>query len=183
MLREICLIAVAGIFGCARYDYLPTPPVTQLGAAAGAARGQVRVASLGVQAAPSADGSPSGQRAIHLRMSVANRGDEAWTIDPRLQEIDLPGRGPTAPVFARTSSGVVTAPVVIAARSHEHIDLYYPLDTSERPAVIPRFDARWQVQTPNGTLRGAEAFRRVDNGPTMPCGAHAPEYCLAGYAS
>ena len=82
----------------------------------------------------------------------------------------------------RRFNGPIVAVPVGSART---IQLYYALSPDEQHArQLPGFATRWQVETAHGTLQGETRFHRVKvDGVTMPCGAHASEYCLSGYAS
>lgn len=92
--------AVATIHGRVAADY-PIPPA--------APQGDLRIASYGLT-----DVSPKGapnqiQRALHLRVVLADNGATPWTFDTREQRVELQDHELMAPAFATASPGYSTS--------------------------------------------------------------------------
>lgn len=183
---SIVTCAALGATGCADYAYrarTTSPPATaQAGQSVReqAPPGQVSMRSAGIEPLPAS----THQRALHLVLTVANVGTQPWRIDTRREAVVLPDGSERAPVLALTRAAVASV-VEVPPRSTRTVDLYYALPGDEaRASRLPRFSARWEVETGHGPWRGETTFRRVDvSGPTMPCGALASAYCLAGYGA
>ena len=194
MSRFIFSVLVSGVLatvGCADYAYQArTTSGTRTAVASyaipsQAPHGRVLLRSSGIGPLP-APASP-GERGLHVVMVVNNDGNQPWTIDTRRETVVLPDGSAYAPTLARAAGAATPTEIVeVPAGVQRAIDLYYALPAGhERDQRLPEFAARWQVDTGHGPpMRGQATFQRVNvSGPTMPCGAHATQYCLAGYAS
>lgn len=192
MWRRMMGIGALALAGCADYAYVPAATATAAATAPtktaayrvgdGQAPGEVRVRSTGIGPLP----AEAGQRgwALHVVMTMSNRGATPWRVDARRETIVLDGeRVERAPLYARAAGG---GPVVgVPPGTTRTLDLYYALPPeAARPSRLASFSARWRVDSAAGALAGETPFQRVNlAGPTMPCGAHATEYCLAGYSA
>lgn len=126
-------------------------------------QGDVRLASFGL-AKISPTGAPAeSERAVHLRMVVANNSAQPWTIDTREQRIELPARGQMPPAFVHTAEGESTLPyVTVPAGGKRTIDLFYPLPPNLQSAKhIPEFDVVWRVHTADQTVAERTPFDRL----------------------
>ena len=180
--------ALATLTGCADYAYrartasghpvaVAVYPIPEQ-----APHGVVTLRSPGVEPLP----APASARGLHVVMDVRNDGRRPWSIDTRRETVVLPDGSVHAATLALVGGAPTSQPIVeVPVGARRTIDLYFPLPAGQAQARrLPAFAADWQVQTGHGTLRGQASFHRVDlSGPTMPCGAHATAYCLAGYTA
>ncbi len=122
MKRICCLVAAAGLAGCA--SYVPSPPP--------------RVGVVRVSASRDA-------AALHLRMTVRNDSRKPWRVDTSRQLVQLPGERWTAP------SGATLPVVEVAPGERQTIDLYYPLPDARRvPEFIAAWEVRAGNRTIEG---------------------------------
>ena len=107
-----------------------------------APQGTIEVSTVGI-----AQGQ-RGERALHVRLAVANEGDEApWTLDIRQQQVDVPGAGRAQPQSANAGDAALPT-ISVPRRERRVIDLYYPLPPGVTSAdALAGFDVLWQVAT------------------------------------
>jgi hypothetical protein len=106
--------------------------------------GEVRIAMLPMVRLPALWTGQQATRALHVRVTFANVGLQAWTVFPRRQLAQMGQRGSMMP--AATSLD----PVVVAPGEMRTLDLYYPI-----PLALPsRLTLEWQVQRPGVTVAG-----------------------------
>ena len=181
MKRYLCAAVVVGavlLAGCApdRYAYAPvtTSSADIDGASAAvygvppdAPRGEVRVAMLGVAAAPGLGAQETRSRAIHVALAVSNRADEPWTVDPSEQRLSFTAKRERTDVYAMTSDAARAGPVLVPARSTRVIDLYFALPIQiERESAPPPFELRWTVHAGSRSITQRTPFQRFLVAPT-----------------
>ena len=181
--------ALAGA-GCADYAYransatgTPTP-LASYSIPPASPQGQVQLRSPGVQPLPTPE--VRGERGLHVVLIVTNDGQRPWAIDTREETVALPDGAVYAPTLALAGGTIAAARFVeVPAGGRRSVDLYYALPAGHaRERDLPRFVARWRIDTAHGPVQGRATFQRVNlAGPTMPCGPHPAEYCLAGYGA
>lgn len=179
----LCAAAVVAgavvLSGCApeRYAYAPVTTSSAeiegasaavYGVPADAPRGEVRVAMLGVAAAPALGGAQETRsRAIHVALAVSNRADEAWTIDPSEQRLTFIAKRERSDVYAMTSDAARAGPVLVPARSTRVIDLYFALPIQlEKESAPPPFELRWTVHAGSQAITQRTPFQRFLVAPT-----------------
>jgi outer membrane murein-binding lipoprotein Lpp len=181
MKRYLCTAAVAGavlLAGCApdRYTYAPvtTSSADLEGASAAvygmppdAPRGEVRVAMLGVAAAPALGAQETRSRAVHVALAVSNRADEPWTVDPSEQRLTFTAKRERNDVYAMTSDAARAGPVIVPSRSTRVIDLYFALPIQlEKESSPPPFELRWTVHAGSRSITQRTPFQRFLVAPT-----------------
>jgi hypothetical protein len=182
MKRNHFAAAVAGMVllaGCApdRYSYAPvtTSSADLEGASAAvygvppdAPRGEVRVAMLGVAAAPALGGAQETRsRAIHVALAVSNRADEPWTIDPSEQRLTFTAKRERSDVYPMTSDAARAGSVLVPARSTRVIDLYFALPIQlEKESALPPFELRWTMHAGSRSVTQRTPFQRFLVAPT-----------------
>lgn len=146
--------ATAQIAGRAAAQYQIPPAYPQ---------GDVRLASFGFSKISPTHAPDEQERAVHVRMVVANNGSRPWTVDTREQRLDLPGQGLLPPAFVQSSGGTGSLPfVTVPAGSERTLDLFYPLPPDLQKAKhIPEFDLVWRVRTPQTTVTERTPFDRL----------------------
>ncbi|HEX4517405.1 MAG TPA: hypothetical protein VH054_27860, partial [Polyangiaceae bacterium] len=110
-----------------------------------APRGDVRLASYGIADLGSRDRDDH-VRALHLRVTLIDNGERAWTMDTREQLVDLDGYGQSVPAYASANAG--SAPPLITAppMGKRVVDLFFPLPAElQRAERLPTFDVVWKV--------------------------------------
>lgn len=165
---SIPLIGLLALVGCvARPDYYYAPEaatVTRTGIATQikripdeAPQGSVEISSVGITE------PPRGGRALHVRMTVNNEGDDTpWRVDIRDQAVQVSGAGRSQPEFA--SSDVQTLPTVEVPRHERRVlDLYFPVPPGVHDAAdLPAFDFQWQVATGSRTVSDRTRVARFE---------------------
>ncbi len=168
----IALCAVGAACG-PRYVYVPTEDVTAFvdGHAAdaylispNAPRGAVRLASFGFSTVSPPNALPGErERALHLRMVVANDSGEPWHLDPRQQFLEI-GRGRRiSPVLATSPQRIDRFPtIVVAPHAKRIIDLFYRLPLGMNSAAdVRRFQEVWRLDLPARTIVERTPFERM----------------------
>lgn len=186
-MRSHLLIAAALSVGACEQSYVYTPTTTNATTAGLPSsrteipqeqpQGSVEIASYGVTKLKSEDAT---MRALHVRMVVANDGDDVpWTLDTSQQLIELPGAGQSRPMFVNSSYQQGGPMLTIARHQRQVIDLYYPLpQTMAKNSKLPRFDLHWQVTTPQRMVASSTVFDRVTEEPVD---QYAYGYWWGGY--
>ncbi len=176
-MRPTAVLVSVALIGCTstEYSYVPAEnaSATLEGQAAAdyavppaAPAGDVRLATFGV-----AELQPRGPHtrehhmaAIHLRMVIANDGNDTWTFDTRDQRLDLEGRGMSAPALATADRAGDTPPVVtIPPAGKRTVDLFFPLPSDlDGASNLPSFDAVWRITVaPDETIVERTPFERI----------------------
>jgi hypothetical protein len=160
--------ATATIKGRVAADY-PIPPA--------APKGDVRLASFGMSDISPNAAAFAHQKAIHVRMIVADNSQTAWTLDTRQQVVALPDGQQLAPAYVATRDGQGGLPsVTVAAGSKRIIDLFYPLSPAMQSASrVPEFDVVWRVDTPEEQVTERTPFDRLQIEPATAYG-DGPEW-------
>jgi hypothetical protein len=118
----------------------------------------VRIATFGIA---DVGNDERDTHAIHIRMIVANNGDQPWTVDTREQRLTLPGEGESRAAYASADQG--TPPLVeIPAGQSRTIDLFYPLPADrDRAGELPAFDTVWSVHAGDRAVTERTPFERL----------------------
>lgn len=154
----LVLLGLAGL-SCAdssNYLYRPAENATSMTEGQTAARytipatapkGDVRIASFGVQNVAQDENGPEWP-ALHVRMIVANdSGTEPWTVDTREVRVELRGDKPQTPAVVSADAGELPE-LHIPPGEERTLDLFYPLsDDSADASSVPAFDVLWKVHT------------------------------------
>jgi len=177
-----CAALAVGVGGCApTYVYQPAQNATaqmhgRLAAdyeiPASHPEGDVRLASFGISDV-SPEGSPNlKQRAIHVRLVVANNGGQYWSLDAREQRIDLPGAGQMSPAYVGSGQPETGLPMIsIAPGGKRTLDLFYPLPATLQSAKqIPEFDLLWKINTGTQIVAERTPFDRLKIEPVYAYG-------------
>ena len=119
-------------------------------------QGDIRLATSGL-----AKGSADAPTAVQLRMTVRNRSQESWFIDPREQKLVLVARGDQRTINA-TASTTSSVPVEILPQQSAAIELSFDLPpTAAKPSEIPAFDAVWTVRVGGRPITTRTTFERL----------------------
>lgn len=132
-----------------------------------APRGEVRIASFGVARLVPQSGAAPAIDAMHVRLEVANRSGEPWTLDLADQLAVVRGAGEVRPALARSDAGDLPW-VSIAPGGRRTIDLFFPLPASARkPSRLPELDVIWQVRAGAQIVIERTPFARLAVEPAM----------------
>jgi hypothetical protein len=167
-----CFLGLAGI-SCAsssNYLYQPAENATAMTEGYSAARyaipaaapkGDVRIASFGVQDMSQDENGPEWP-AIHVRVIVSNdTGGEAWVVDPREIKIEQRGQEPSGPAVVSADAGELPE-IRIAQGEERTLDLFYPLGEDQDGASnIPAFDVLWSVHIGTNVVVERTPFERL----------------------
>jgi hypothetical protein len=160
--------ATATIKGRVAADY-PVPPASP--------QGDVRLASFGMSEISSGGPTRQNQKAVHLRMIVADNGQTPWTMDTRQQVLALADGQQLAPGYVTTHEGQAGLPsVTVPAGGKRIIDLFYPLPpTMQSASKVPDFDVVWHIDTPQQQVTERTPFDRIQ---IVPAAGHrcGPEW-------
>ena len=181
-------LLLAGTFaaaGCADYVYRPSEHATaeihghvaaDYEIPAQNPQGDVRIASFGFTDISSDDQPNTMERAVHLRMIVANNSPQTWTIDTREIQVDFAGTARTPPAYVTSREGDEGLPLVgIAPNSQRVLDLFYPLPANmQKASKLPEFDALWQVHMAGQAYSQRTPFERLQMEPAYAYG-YGPE--------
>ena len=177
LIALVALFATACAAAAPRYGYRPTAATVAADApgdldgyaAAGypVPRGEVKVATIGVTAAPRDGRGARPIEALHVRMVVHNGDSGPWLVEPRRQHATIDGAADLEPVVA-SCDGEVMPVAVLMPNDTRTIDLYYELPPAlASAAAIPSVRVSWRVATPAGFVaRETSAFERHDLPPT-----------------
>ncbi len=143
------------IYGYPAASY-PIPPQ--------APRGDLRVASYGIEPLSPAAAPDESVGSLHIRIFVSNTSDQAWTIDTREQRAAFVGQEASAPAFATADPGASGPPVVtIAPNTSRFVDLFFLLPADMQTAsALPEFQFTATVQTGAGPVSETTPFKRVE---------------------
>ncbi len=184
---SLVVACAAGFTGCANeYVYQPAEQATaeihgrvaaDYQIPASAPEGDVRIASFGISKISPQDKPEVTERAIHLRMIVANNSARPWSVDTRQVRVAIPGAGKIPPAYVTTREGQGGLPsVIVGAGGQRVIDLFYPLPANMQSARrIPEFDVVWRVQTETQVVAERTPFDRLRAEPTYAAG-YGPEF-------
>jgi hypothetical protein len=166
-------IALLALCACEpQYAYVPVTNATVIAGHVAAdypipkeaPRGDVRVASYGIA---DVGGSRDDRvRALHLRLTLIDNSDRAWTMDTREQLVDLDGYGRSVAAYASANSG--TSPPLITAppMGKRVVDLFFPLPAElQRASRLPAFDVVWKVRTGDREIAERTPFERISVEP------------------
>jgi hypothetical protein len=169
-MRPVFLVLLSVQLGCVLeepYAYRPDQASVLVDGMPGARQpipperpqGDVRVASLGVTEIEPAMGAPT--PVLHVRMVVANNGDDvAWQLEPRAQEVVVPGEGRSGPLFVNGAAQAGES-IRVPPREQRTIDFYFPLPaTIDSADQLPRFDFLWQVRMASRLVTERTEFHR-----------------------
>ena len=177
-LLTAAVITAVAVSACAptRYSYAPvtTTSADLEGASAAvygmppeAPRGDVRIAMLGVSSMSPIGTQESKSDAIHVALSVSNRSDETWTVDPSEQRITLTLKRQRSELYATTGDGRSTTAVSVLPRSTKVINLYFPLPIQfQKEDAPPPFDVLWTVHAGGRAVTQRTPFQRFIVSPT-----------------
>lgn len=154
------------------YAYLPVTNATVVRGKVAASypipadmpHGDVRVASYGiVDIGPRHPKNPADElRALHLRFTIDNNGDRAWTFDTSQQRIALTGYGLSAPAWVSASGGTAAPVVQVPAMQTRTVDLFFPLPAALQHAKqLPAFDVVWRLEADGKIVARRTPFERV----------------------
>ncbi len=156
-MRRAVAIGILLVAGCHGAAWVPDTPVggrlrgTGLPSAVyKLPDGTVSVAAVGVRGS-------KGARQMVVRMSVENRSDGVFRLQPEQQRLLLPGYRESWPLPPRDGTRVVLIP----PRSERLIELSFPV-ADARPA---RFDLEWRLATPGEPVEHRTPFDRSELGP------------------
>lgn len=176
-LLTAAVIAAVALSGCAptRYSYAPvTTSSADLEGASAAVygmppespRGDVRIAMLGVSSMSPMGTQESKSDAIHVALSISNRSDETWTVDPSEQHLTLTLKRERSDIYATTGDGRSTT-VSVLPRSTRVINLYFPLPIQlQKEDAPPPFDVIWTVHAAGRAVTQRTPFQRFIVSPT-----------------
>jgi hypothetical protein len=152
--------ATATMKGRAAADY-PIPPTSP--------QGDVRLASFGMTNVSSSGTPGKAQKAIHVRMIVADNSQTPWTLDASKQLVALPGGQQLAPAYVTTHDGEAGLPsVTVPAGGKRILDLLYALPPDMQSASqVPEFDVVWHVATPQQQVSERTPFDRLRVDPEV----------------
>jgi len=128
------------------YPRTPVPP-----------NGEVRIASQGVRRISSSEGAQVD--ALLVRMTVTNDGERPWSIDTRVQFMQLPTGFRARPLLVR-SPGAVGPVLDVGCRDRRVVDLYYVLPPAGL-ASLPSFDLLWQIRAGDRVISRRTELQRV----------------------
>jgi hypothetical protein len=155
--------ATATIQGHKAADYQIPPTAPQ---------GDVRLASFGMAPVSLRSAPDVKQRALHVRMIVADNGLTPWTLDARQQFVALQDGRKLAPSYVTTREGQAGLPTVtIPAGGKQVIDMFYTLPPDKQSATqVPEFDVLWRIDTPQQQVAERTPFDRLRVEPEVAYG-------------
>jgi hypothetical protein len=135
-------------------------------------QGDVRLASFGISTVSPQNAPDVKQRAIHVRLIIANNSGQYWSLDTREQRIDVPGAGQQPPAYVSTQEGDRGLPMIsIAPNGKRTLDLFYPLPATMQSAKqIPEFDVLWRLNTGSEIVAERTPFDRLQIEPVYAYG-------------
>jgi hypothetical protein len=126
-----------------------------------APEGWAQIVSFGMAEVKPQNSDVSPTRALCMRLIVANRSEQSWRVDARVQAIVFDDGRKATPKYALALSGEPPM-VVVPAGTTRTVDLFFPLPRGiDGPRALPRFDAVWSVQTPKRVVTGRTPFART----------------------
>lgn len=85
--------------------------------------------------------------ALHVQMTLANRGTQPWTVSPREQIAYIENYGPSLPAAVSEQS------VVVAPGETRTVDLLYPVASPAFAQAPPRrVSLHWRVRLPGAVV-------------------------------
>jgi hypothetical protein len=172
-MRTSCLLLLGAFTlpACASRAYVYEPVTTTSAEVGGrpAARyriplvrpeGDAQLVSFGVAEVKPADSDEPPTRVLAMRLIVANRSEQSWTVDARVQALVFDDGQEATPMYALALGG--SPPMVdVPAGESRAIDLLFPLPRGvEEARDLPRFDAVWSVRTSQHVVTGRTPFAR-----------------------
>jgi hypothetical protein len=155
------------------YAYVPAtngPPASLYGHPAAdyaippqAPRGDLRVASYGIEALSPGGTDDEMIGALHVRVSINNRSGTSWTFDTREQQAFIAGKATATPAFASASPGTGSPPLLtILPNSTRLVDVFFPLPPDMQNASnVPEFRYTTLLHTDGGQVFELTNFDRV----------------------
>jgi len=139
-----------------------------------APRGDVRVASYGIADFGSSRDKDDRLRALHLRVTLIDNGDRAWTMDTREQLVDLDGYGRSVPAYASANAGSAPPTITVPPMGKRVVDLFFPLPPDlQRAERLPSFDVVWKVNAEDKAIAERTPFERI---VVEPAASYDPVY-------
>jgi len=109
--------------------------------------GEVNIVVVGYEHFAGRPYAQTGYPALHVQMTLANRGSETWTMHSRDQIAFIENYGPSMPAAASDR------PLVVAPGETRTFDLFYPVATAGFAQVPPRrMSLQWRVRLPGGVV-------------------------------
>ena len=167
-------IALLAVCACEpQYAYVPVTNATVIAGHVAAdypipkeaPRGDVRVASYGI--ADVGGGSRDDRvRALHLRLTLIDNSDRAWTMDTREQLVDLDGYGQSVAAYASANAGSAPPAITVTPMGKRVVDLFFPLPPElQRAERLPTFDVVWKVRADDKDISERTPFERISVEP------------------
>jgi hypothetical protein len=129
-------------------------------------QGSLRLSSFGTAKLKQRGGGDS-STALHLRMAVADYGDELIVLDTRAQRLRLPDGQEVAPAHVRSEAGAVPALRVMPGKARL-VDLYFALPPGLLDeARVSGFDVLWRVRVGDQTVARTTPFERTALDPAV----------------
>ena len=176
MIRIQGLLLVAALGACSPgYAFVPAQgassslngrPAVSYAIVPQSPRGELRVATIGIEPLTPNNAPDQQLAALHVRMVVSNTtGAQAWTFDTREQELTMSDRGKSTPAFATANAGDGSAPPVltIAPRSSRVVDLFFPLPSDAQDIdAIGSFETTARIHCDAGVAAVSTPFTRAE---------------------
>jgi hypothetical protein len=166
-MRAVLVAGALVLISCAptRYTYAPVT-VTSADMAGRAAvdvpipsTGSVRLSTFGIAELDLGRTPPV--RALHVRMSLTNDSEQAWSLDASLLRAELADVGRTE-VAPRTSAGLRPPTLEVAPHTTREVDVFFPLPEDLASArELPAFDVVWTLRTQSGEVERRTPFERI----------------------
>jgi hypothetical protein len=179
---SIALVALLAAPGCEpQYAYVPVTNATVIAGHVAAdypipkeaPRGDVRLASYGIADLGSTRDKDDHVRALHLRVTLIDNGDRAWTMDTREQLVDLDGYGQSIAAYASANAGSAPPSITVSPMGKRVVDLFFPLPQElQRAERLPTFDVVWKVHA-DKDISERTPFERIS---VEPPAAYDPIY-------
>lgn len=180
--RRACSVICAAVVilgACAPTRFVYAPVSTTSAEIAGApavvyalppgdARGDARVAMLGIAMLQPRGIEDSTLRAIHVALEVRNGSDQVWTVDPAEAHLVLATDHVRSDIYA-TSARIEPLPRVdVAPHGQAAVHLYFPLPLHLRTErSLPAFDVIWSIRTGGRAVTERTSFQRFIAGPPI----------------
>jgi uncharacterized membrane protein YgcG len=170
----LSLVALTTTACGATYTYVPAtnaPPASLYGHPAAdyaippqAPRGDLRIASYGIEPLSPEGGDDESVGSLHIRLAITNKSDQPWTIDTREQQAALEGHATSTPAFASASRGTGSPPLVtVAPNTTRLVDVFFPLpEDMQKASAVPAFRFTSTVHTDAGPVSETTPFDRVE---------------------
>lgn len=165
------LVLVTGSAGCGRLRYSYAPVTTTSAEVEGhsaalidmppdAAKGQLRIASLGVaNVTPPSEVATGSFRALFVRFVVVNDSEQSWTFDEAEQRVEIIEGSARATSWPRTVTGSRPSVVAIPPHVSTSFDVLFPIGSRDEGDVA-HFDVQWTVRQGARPISGRSEFKR-----------------------